>query len=477
MATPPIARELLTQAVGFFRQAGSISGAARLAGLPPGTMQNRIERALQANVITDAEIREVRSSRAASVSAQRDGAAVPPGESIRVDGDRGEVTKDRLTKRVKTLAELIRVCEIDTAIWQVVSFECRAYQQASVPRAVGKSKQWRRPSAKPVTTQLFSVTAKLRLKSGLVLTMEQLRVDLLADIRAEVKLRKAPAVIHRFVDDGFLFEFAPFDLHAGKYTWSEETVTDYDLTTAADLFNASLDFLLERAVRVAGGKLAQAVFVVGNDVSHTDQKKGQTTAGTPMDVDTRFIKVFRRICEIHRRALLRLREVCPVVVKVVPGNHDELTSFFLGEILVARFDGVPHIEIDNSPKLRKYHEFGVNLLGFTHGDAQKVDELPLTMAREMPEAWARCSEREWHIGHLHIKEQKEWRPVQTIHSDKGIRVRRLPSLSAHDFWHTRHGYMDRRACESFIFHRTAGYTDSSSFNVDHMSGKPLVIAS
>jgi hypothetical protein len=55
----------------------------------------------------------------------------------------------------------------------------------------------------------------------------------------------------------------------------------------------------------------------------------------------------------------------------VPGNHDELTSFHLGEILAARYDGDKHVTVDNSARLRKYYDFGTNLFGFTHGDARR----------------------------------------------------------------------------------------------------------
>jgi hypothetical protein len=94
------------------------------------------------------------------------------------------------------------------------------------------------------------------------------------------------------------------------------------------------------------------------------------------------------------------------------------------------------------------------------------------MAREMPAAWARCASREWHIGHKHISEKHSWRE-QDLFSDKGVRVRRLTSLSAHDAWHTKHAYTDRRACEGFVFHRDAGFTDHLSFNVDHFTGKAV----
>jgi hypothetical protein len=151
----------------------------------------------------------------------------------------------------------------------------------------------------------------------------------------------------------------------------------------------------------------------------------------------------------------------------------------MGEVLAARYEDVKHVTVDNSPSLRKYYEYGVNAFGFTHGDAEKVSELPLLMARERPEMWARCPSREWHIGHKHISEKWESnrRPMleQDLVSDKGIRIRRLTSMSAHDAWHTKHAYTDRRACEAFLFHKEAGFTDHISFNVDHFTGKALSV--
>jgi hypothetical protein len=300
---------------------------------------------------------------------------------------------------------------------------------------------------------------------------------LVGDIRTTLQVRRDLHPIHdpkSFVSDSdYLFEFSPFDLHMGKLTWDEETVTNYDIRIAEDLFNASLDFLLSRALRLTNGKLARVLCVFGNDVCHIDSKRGETTAGTHMDVDSRYIKVYRRIVSVHRRALDILREVAPVDVKIVPGNHDELTSFHLGEILSAIYEHDPRVTVDNGPRLRKYYEFGTNLFGFTHGDAERITELPLLMARENPEAWARCASREWHIGHKHISEKfdAKARIDQDLVSDKGIRIRRLTSLSGHDAWHTKHAYTDRRACEGFVFHRTAGFTDQLSFNVDHFTGK------
>lgn len=375
----------------------------------------------------------------------------------------------KTSTEVHTLEDLIRVCEIDTAVWEVVEWKANKWEMGWVNREEKKADT---AHALP----LYQITARMRRRNALILTMDELRKQLVEDIRA-ARPYIATNPKHLVNDNDWLFEFAPFDLHMGKLTWDEETVTNYDIKIATDLFNASLDFLLARALRLTGGKFARILCVFGNDVSHIDNKKGETTAGTPLDVDTRYIKVYRRIVEIHRRAIDRLSKIAPVDVVIVPGNHDELTAFHLGELLGVCYENDSNVTVDNAAKLRKYYEFGTNLFGFTHGDAEKVSELPLLMAREQSEAWARCASREWHIGHKHISEKFEARArfEQDFTSDKGIRVRRLTSLSAHDAWHTKHAYVDRRACEAFVFHRTAGFTGHLSFNCDHFTGQPLLV--
>ena len=396
---------------------------------------------------------------------------IPPDSITEKGNEREQVVYAR--GEVRSLEDLIRVCNIDTSVWEIVEWSANKWEMGWVARDDKKN-----DSAQALP--LFQIKARMRRISGTILTMERLRHELVADIRETMKadyrrVVNAPTKASQFVEDDWLFEFAPFDLHMGKLTWDEETVSNYDLKHAEDLFKASLDFLLARAQRLTDGKLSRILCVFGNDVSHIDNKRGETTKGTPLDVDTRYIKVYRRIVAIHRHAVNLLREVAPVDVVIVPGNHDELTSFHLGEILQASYENDPRVTVDNNAKLTKYYEFGTNLFGFCHGDSEKVSELPLKMAREMPEAWARCESREWHIGHKHISEKWEARQAftQDFHSDKGVRVRRLTSLSAHDAWHTKHAYMDRRACEGFVFHRTAGFTDHLSFNVDHFTGKAL----
>lgn len=390
--------------------------------------------------------------------------------TIPVGGTLVEVSEDGHTttvsspvsERIVTAEQLLEMCRVDLSVWEIERQVVNKWEVGTKHPETGDV----------LVTPLIQVKVTLRRTASP--TLLELRKLLVEDIRAEVHKGRPQVVRYKPNADGYLFEFPPVDLHMGKYTWDEETVANYDVDIAEDLFNQALDYLLNRAMRVTDGKIDRVLCLFGNDVSHIDDKSGQTTAGTRMDVDTRFIRVYRRICAIHRRAVDILRQVAPVDIKIVPGNHDELTSFHLGEILTTRYEDTPHVTIDNGPKSRKYYDYGVNLFGFTHGDEEKVSELPLVMAREEPERWGRCPSREWHIGHKHIVENHTWH-AQDLFSDKGVRVRRLASLTAHDHWHTRHAYMDRRACEAFVFHKTAGFTDQFSMNVDHFSGKGLTV--
>jgi len=200
-------------------------------------------------------------------------------DGISVTGDTAVLNKTT-TENVRTLEDLIRVCEIDTETWNIVSYECKASQQYSVPRATRRwsGESWVRPDTTPVLSQMFHVSAKLKRKGVVENTVKLVAAQLLEDIRRETSNTIRPRWQPHKAD--YLFEFTPFDLHMGKYTWSEETVTNYDIDIATDLFNASIDFLLNRALRLSEGKLDRVLCVFGNDVSHIDTKQA-TKAPAP----------------------------------------------------------------------------------------------------------------------------------------------------------------------------------------------------
>ena len=48
-----------------------------------------------------------------------------------------------------------------------------------------------------------------------------------------------------------------------------------------------------------------------------------------------------------------------------------------------------------------WHRFGKNLIGVTHGDTVKAQQLGPVMACDRPEDWGETAYRFWYTGHVH----------------------------------------------------------------------------
>ena len=135
----------------------------------------------------------------------------------------------------------------------------------------------------------------------------------------------------------------------------------------------------------------------------------------------------------------------------------------LMRVLDAWYKNNKAVEVDTDPKPRKYIHYGVNLIGFTHGNEEQHRDLPASMAGEVPHEWANSSWREIHTGHFHRAKQ-----IVVKHTDEfgGVRVRTLPSLSGTDSWHYQKGYVNnRRAAEAYLWNKSDGYAGHLSANI------------
>jgi hypothetical protein len=201
------------------------------------------------------------------------------------------------------------------------------------------------------------------------------------------------------------------------------------------------------------------LFVAGNDFLQVNSQRGETFAGTRVDTDTRYAKIFRTARKMLCAGLDRLAEIAPIEVLVIPGNHDTESMFHLGEVLEAWYRLTDRVTIDNRPPKRKYKEFGKTLLGFTHGgrDGPKFQDLPLLMAQEMPEAWERTKggNRIWRTGHIHKRKEARYTAGDTFN---GVEVTICPSLCAADGWHSDHGWINnQRASQAYLYEYEDGF--------------------
>lgn len=350
---------------------------------------------------------------------------------------------------IKTEADLLKAANVDPEEWYVVEFTVTKTDQAQAPRAEGKSKKWKRADARPLIISLFHVRARLKRRPG----FDVLKAK--GEALLEMIEAHAPsyAAIHRpSTTPDHLLEISPFDLHVGKLAWDKETGEDYDSEIAIRRLMWAANDALYKAQAFEPGMI---VIPIGNDLFHSDSPDGATTKGTRLDVDTRHSKMFVLAEEAMISVIDRARQVAKVKVLVVPGNHDRDTCFKLGRVLNAWYRKAGDVDIDVSPKLRKYLRWGTVGLGFTHGNEEKLADLPLIMATEEAEMWAETSHREWHIGHRHKKEETRYTAGDSF---KGVRVRVLPSLSSADAWHYRKGYVgELPTMESYIWSASRGY--------------------
>lgn len=272
--------------------------------------------------------------------------------------------------------------------------------------------------------------------------------------------KRFPSII-RPAKSGLMLEPSIYDLHVGKLAWARETGhEDYDSRIAKACFERALTNLLSRT---AENKFERIVYVVGNDLHHTDSKMAQTFAGTPQDTDSRYFKSCEIIRQLQCSAIETLLHLAPVDVYMIPGNHDPMSVYHLGAYVQCWFRHAKHVRIFNEPVKRKYCEFGNLMLCFTHGETEKHEKLGNLMAAEQREMWGRTTFHEAHVGHLHTSrfdverirtDIRKERQVQEIH---GVRVRIIPALCPPDAWHASNGYIGNlRSAEAFVWHRTEG---------------------
>ena len=233
------------------------------------------------------------------------------------------------------------------------------------------------------------------------------------------------------------------DLHFGKG----------DIVEIADNFISCVYELLEKAEKFG---VERILLPIGNDGLNSEGKRRTTTAGTPQVDSVDWQTSFRHYWATVVALVKVISTQYKVDIIVIPGNHDMERMFYAGEVISAYFKDNNNVAVDNSGEYRKYFEYGVNMLMFTHGDKEKTSDLPLIMATEQPEMFARTKYREAHLGHFHKEMLNEYR---------GIKTRFLPSICTTDDWHKMMGYSHMKAAQAYIWNKEDGLEGYFQVNI------------
>jgi hypothetical protein len=272
---------------------------------------------------------------------------------------------------------------------------------------------------------------------------EALGKTLIDDLRAYTprfdKIERKPC------PDPHLLVVDPADIHIGKLCSAMEVGEKYDSQIAVRRVLQGVKGILDKT---SGVNIDKILFVGGNDLLHVDGPNNTTTSGTRQDVSGIWHENFLIAKQLYIDCLELLLSVADVHFTFNPSNHDYISGYFLAHVIEAYFRNHPNITFDVSIAHRKGFKYGQNLIGTTHGDGAKIQDLPILMAQEFPIWWSQTKHRYVYTHHVHHKMAKDY---------IGVTVESLRSPSGTDSWHHRNGMEHApKAVEGFLHHPDHG---------------------
>ena len=106
------------------------------------------------------------------------------------------------------------------------------------------------------------------------------------------------------------------------------------------------------------------------------------------------------------------------------------------------------------------YRFGNTLIGSTHGDGAKLPDLPLIMANDAPNDWAKAEHRVWHVGHFHHNQRFAQKDLV------GCEVETHRTLAASDAWHHHSGYRSKKDMKAIVYHRDMGEVNRIRWGIE-----------
>jgi hypothetical protein len=260
----------------------------------------------------------------------------------------------------------------------------------------------------------------------------------------EPAARPTPAPAHP--SSKLLTLYPTGDWHLGGFAWKDEVGQNWDLKIAERTIGDSFDDLMERSP-----SSATAIILSGGDLLHADNSENRTArSGHNLDVDGRYAKVLMTATRLKVRTVeAALRRHERVIVRVLPGNHDEHSAVAVAYFLLAWFRNEPRVTVDVDPGLFFWHRHGLNLIGATHGHTVKIQKMPSIMANRRAEDWGQTRFRFVHGFHLH-------HTAKFGDEIDGVMCEIHQSPAAQDAWHHGAGYLSGRSLQAITYHEGCG---------------------
>ena len=249
------------------------------------------------------------------------------------------------------------------------------------------------------------------------------------------------------------------DHHLGALSWSKETGEDnYDTDIGVSLLEDAVDSLVARSPNSRHGLLCNL-----GDFFHSNNIKGETAGGTPLDTDGRYGRTVKEGVNLLKRIVIRLLEKHEIVTVLnVRGNHDSDPALWLNEAMRMYFENEPRVIIPDNYSKFTHLEFGNSLIVLHHGDKINPQRIYESVTRRLPVEWGRTKYRFGWLGHLHHKESKEI---------GGMMFEQFNVLTTPDAWHAGAGFGSSRSMTCIVLSEDYGEDSRVIINPDRIEGE------
>jgi hypothetical protein len=266
---------------------------------------------------------------------------------------------------------------------------------------------------------------------------------------------KEPAKAPQEVMEDYCAMYLIGDHHFGMLADSDTKLDDddWDVKIATKVLINATNRLANRV-----GNAKTGVLVNVGDFFHADSSANTTTAGTPVDVDTRIGKTFKLAGRLFQFLIDKMLEMHEEVVVInVRGNHDSDMACHLSSCLDLLYSKEPRVDVVKNYSKFIHWEWGNNLFIYHHGDRIKPEQILQTVVTNLDEEWSRCKNRYCHLGHIHHHVEREIGSLN--YSWWG-------SLTSADQWHSDSGYGANRSMTAIVYHKDYGEDSRVKINVD-----------
>ncbi len=285
------------------------------------------------------------------------------------------------------------------------------------------------------------------------------KIDAMVDgLRDDLTGFKKPVTAPKQVNEDYCAQYLVGDHHFGMLADSDTKLddADWDVKIATKVLVDAVDRLSSRV-----GNAHTGVLVNVGDLFHADSSANTTTAGTPVDVDTRIGKTFKLAGRLFQTIIDKMLEVHQEVVVInVRGNHDSDMACHLSSCLELLYDREPRVNVLKNYSKFLHWEWENNLFVYHHGDRVKHEQILQAVVTNLDEEWSRCKHRYCHMGHIHHQMSKEIGTMIFEH---------FSSLTATDQWHSDSGYGANRSMTAIVYHKKNGEDSRVKITIDGLN--------